>query len=87
MPHEGSFGRYDLVGIWKWPADVRALRRNRQSSEPLDETTEKIRTRMAEGKPWLVAPDEFDQSIEKRDREYARRLKELYSLEDRQYRS
>jgi len=42
---------------------------------------------MAEGKPWLVAPDEFDQSIEKRDREYARRLKELYSLEDRQYRS
>lgn len=42
---------------------------------------------MAEGNPWFVAPDQFDQTIEKRDRESVRRLKELYSLEDEQCRS
>ena len=32
MPREGSFEHYDLAGIWKWPAGVRAPRRSRQSS-------------------------------------------------------
>jgi hypothetical protein len=34
---------------------------------------------MAEGTPWFVDPEKFDQAIEVRDREYIRRLKELYS--------
>ncbi|MCB0063203.1 MAG: 3-hydroxyacyl-CoA dehydrogenase family protein [Caldilineaceae bacterium] len=69
MPHEGPFRHYDLAGIWKWPADVLSRR-------PSD--NEKIRARMAERKPWFVDPEKFDEAVEKRDREYIRRLKELY---------
>jgi hypothetical protein len=28
--------------------------------------------------PWFVEPDRFEEAVEARDREYARRLKELY---------
>ncbi len=80
MPHEGPFLHYDLAGIWKWPADIRT--RRRRGSEPLDEAAEKISERMAEGKPWFVDPNKFDEAVEKRDREYIRRLKELYRLEE-----
>ena len=69
MPHEGPFYHYDVAGIWKWPADAR----NRKPSE-----NEKIAERMAQGTPWFVAPGRFDEAIETRDREYIRRLKELY---------
>ena len=81
MPHEGPFLHYDLAGIWKWPADIRT--RRRRGSEPLDEATEKISERMAEGKPWFVDPNKFDEAVEKRDREYIRRLKELYRSEEK----
>lgn len=73
MPHEGPFMHYDLAGIWKWPADVL----NRRPSE-----NEKIRERMTERKPWFVDPEKFDEAVEKRDREYVRRLKELYWSDD-----
>jgi len=81
MPHEGPMGHYDLAGIWKWPEDVRISSRIRQVSgvpELSTEADEKIRQRMIQGKPWFVDPERFDQAIEKRDREYIRRLKELY---------
>lgn len=78
MPHEGPFMHYDLAGIWKWPADAGS----RRSSDPEDEVAEKIRRRMAERKPWFVDPERFDEAIEKRDREYIRRLKALYGAED-----
>lgn len=81
MPHEGPMGHYDLAGIWKWPEDVRISSRTRQVSgapELSTEADEKIRQRMIQGKPWFVDPERFDQAIEKRDREYIRRLKELY---------
>ena len=81
MPHEGPFLHYDLAGIWKWPADIRT--RRRRGSEPLDEAAEKISERMAEGKPWFVDPNRFDEAVEKRDREYIRRLKELYRSEEK----
>ena len=80
MPHEGPFLHYDLAGIWKWPADIRT--RRRRGSEPLDEAAEKISERMAEGKPWFVDPNRFDEAVEKRDREYIRRLKELYRSDE-----
>ena len=83
MHHEGPMGHYDLSGVWKWPADARTPRRAKQVSEPFDEVTEKIRERMAEGKPWFVDPEKFDEAIEKRDREYIRRLKALYGPEER----
>jgi 3-hydroxybutyryl-CoA dehydrogenase len=73
MPHEGPFLHYDLAGIWKWPADIR----NRRSSE-----NEKIRERMAQGTPWFVEPEKFAEAVEKRDREYIRRLKALYWSEE-----
>ena len=81
MPHEGPMGYYDLAGIWKWPEDVRISSRTRQVSgvpELSAEAAEKIGQRMIEGKPWFVDPERFAQAIEKRDREYIRRLKELY---------
>ena len=81
MPHEGPMGHYDLAGIWKWPEDVQTAMRTRQvsrESEPSVEVTEKIRERRAQGKPWFVDPGRFDEAVEKRDREYIRRLKELY---------
>ena len=80
MPHEGPFLHYDLAGIWKWPADIRT--RRRRGSKPLDEAAEKISNRMAEGKPWFVDPNKFNEAVEKRDREYIRRLKELYRSEE-----
>ena len=81
MPHEGPFLHYDLAGIWKWPADIRTRRRS--GSEPLDEAAEKISERMAEGKPWFVDPNRFEEAVEKRDREYIRRLKELYRSDEK----
>ena len=81
MPHEGPMGHYDLAGIWKWPEDVQTAMRARQTSresEPSVEVTEKIRERRAQRKPWFVDPGRFDEAVEKRDREYMRRLKELY---------
>jgi hypothetical protein len=38
---------------------------------------------MAEGKPWFVDPNKFDEAVEKRDREYIRRLKELYRSDEK----
>ena len=81
MPHEGPFLHYDLAGIWKWSADIRT--RRRRGSEPLDEAADKISERMAEGKPWFVDPNKFDEAVEKRDREYIHRLKELYRSEEK----
>ena len=69
MPHEGPFRHYDLSGVWKWPEDIRP---------PHSIENEKIRIRLAEGIPWFVDPERFDEALEKRDREYIRRLKELY---------
>lgn len=69
MPHEGPFRHYDLSGVWNWPEDIRA---------PRNIENKKIRNRLAEGTPWFIDPERFDEALEKRDREYIRRLKELY---------
>jgi len=69
MPHEGPFRHYDLAGIWKWPEDAR---------NPSAIENQKLRERMLQGRPWFVDPERFDEAVEQRDREYIRRLKELY---------
>lgn len=69
MPHEGPMKHYDLAGIWRWPEDVR---------NPEGNPNEKLRERLAEGTPWFVDPEHFDEAVEARDREYIRRLKALY---------
>ena len=73
MPHEGPFLHYDVAGIWKWPEDVR----NPQAIE-----NEKLRAQMLKAEPWFLDPATFDEAVEKRDREYIRRLKELYWKDD-----
>ena len=85
MPHEGPMGHYDLAGIWRWPPEVTVAMRGRQTgadAPPSPETVEKVRKRMGEGKPWFVDPERFDEAVEKRDREYMRRLKELWWPKD-----
>ena len=69
MPHEGPFLHYDVAGIWKWPEDVR---------NPQAIKNEKLRAQMLKAEPWFLDPATFDEAVEKRDREYIRRLKELY---------
>jgi 3-hydroxybutyryl-CoA dehydrogenase len=69
MPHEGPFMHYDLAGIWKWPEDVR---------NPGAIENDKIRERLSQGTPWFVDPAKLDEVVERRDREYIRRLKALY---------
>jgi len=62
-----------VAGIWKWPEDVR----NPQAIE-----NEKLRAQMLKAEPWFLDPATFDEAVEKRDREYIRRLKELYWKDD-----
>jgi 3-hydroxybutyryl-CoA dehydrogenase len=69
MPHEGPMMHYDLAGLWKWPEDVRG---SWASANP------QMKERLANGKPWLIDPARFDEALDARDREYARRLKALY---------
>lgn len=73
MPHEGPFLHYDLAGIWKWPEDAR---------NPRAIENEKLRAQMLKAQPWFLDPDDFEEAVERRDREYIRRLKELYWEED-----
>jgi len=69
MPHEGPMKHYDLAGLWRWPEDVRGSWAS---------ANEQMKQRLANGKPWFIDPDRFDEALEARDREYARRLKALY---------
>jgi 3-hydroxybutyryl-CoA dehydrogenase len=83
MPHEGPFLHYDLAGIWRWPSDAgNPRRKGGHSAGKPDEIDAKIRARLAEGRPWFVDPEKFEEAIEKRDREYIRRLKELYGSDE-----
>jgi 3-hydroxybutyryl-CoA dehydrogenase len=79
-PHEGPMIHADLSGSWKRPEDILAMRAQRAAQMPglSEEAREKLRTRLAEGRTWLVDPSRIDEIIEIRDREAIRRLKELY---------
>lgn len=80
-PHEGAMMHADLNGSWRWPKDIRAIRAEQMmSSMPglSEQAKEKLRKRYAEGGTWFIDPDRFEEAVEVRDREYARRLKELY---------
>ena len=79
-PHEGPMMHADLSGGWKYPKDVLAWRAQAAVAIPgiSEEAREKLRQRLAQGGTWFVDPDKFEEAIEVRDREYARRLKDLY---------
>ena len=79
MPEEDCMSHYDMGGSWGWALDTReagAARRVTPDMSP--EVADKIRKRMIEGKPWFFEPEQFDEVLEKRDRVFIRRLKELY---------
>lgn len=81
MPHEGSMKHFDLAGMWQWPSDVLdayAYREADEKSGLSPENIERIRNRYAEGRPWFIDPENFDEAIEARDRDFIRRLKALY---------
>ena len=79
-PHEGPMMHTDLSGGWNVPKDILAMRAESTLSMPglSEEAREKLRKRLAQGGTWFVDPHKFEETIEVRDREYARRLKELY---------
>ena len=77
MPHEGPMSHYDLAGIWKWPYSARMA--PKMLNESADPMSDKIKNRIVEGTSWLLEPENFDETVERRDREYIRRLKALYS--------
>ncbi len=79
-PHEGPMMHNDLAGIWKWPRDVLGKRAERiLSAKGLSEAAKaKLVAQIISGKPWFVDPEHFEEAVEARDREYARRLKDLY---------
>ncbi len=79
-PHEGPMMHNDLAGIWKWPRDVLEKRAERiLSAKGLSEAAKaKLVAQIISGKPWFVDPEHFEEAVEARDREYARRLKDLY---------
>ena len=68
---------YDLAGIWKWPYLARMA--PKMLNESADPMSDKIKNRIVEGTSWLLEPENFDETVERRDREYIRRLKTLYS--------
>lgn len=81
MPHEGPMTHYDLAGLWKWPQDIRAKLAHRSTSPQPDfgaDAAARVNKQYDAGTPWFVDPQRFDEAIAKRDREYVRRLKELY---------
>jgi 3-hydroxybutyryl-CoA dehydrogenase len=79
-PHEGPMMHYDLAGIFRWSPEYRARSAERAASAPglSEEAKARIKEQLLSGKPWFVDPDHFEEAVEIRDREYARRLKDLY---------
>jgi len=79
-PHEGPLMHGDLSGGWRWPKDILAMRAEKAVAMPgLSEAAkDKLRKRLSQGGTWFVDPNHFEEAIEVRDREYMRRLKELY---------
>ena len=81
MPHEGPMMHYDLSANWKLPKDVQEAYSTKHAPrhpEPTAGAAERIRRRLAESTPWFIAPEDFDRASAVRDREYVRRLRELY---------
>ena len=78
-PHESHLLHADLSGYWNWPKETRvAMAGTRRIYDISDETLEKIKQRHAEGSPWFIPKEKLKEALEKRDREYVKRLKDLY---------
>jgi len=84
MANEGPLMHYDLSGVWKYSQDILDHYAEKYilglgKSEFNNEEAEKIKRRMAEGKPWFIDPNKFDDAKEKMDRAYIKCLKCRFS--------
>lgn len=80
-PHEGPFMHADFSAHFRWPADVQDRQVKKTLAMPglSEEARERLRKRFATGVgTWFIDPNKFEEAEEVRDRQYARRLKELY---------
>ncbi len=85
MANEGPMMHYDLSGVWKYSQDIRDHYAEKYilglgQSEISAEIAEKIKRRMAEGKPWIIDPNNYDEAKEKMDRAYIKCLKCRFPL-------
>jgi len=81
MPHEGPMMHYDTSGVWRWDRKVLEGVLTRQLKDDpaiIPAMFEKIKNRLAGGKPWLIKPEDFERIREELDREYIRCLKRWY---------
>lgn len=77
-PTIGPFGHMDMSGGFKWPKDAVLAMMEKAMSGLSEEIKNKVAKRFLSGKPWIIDPDSFNELVQLRDREYARRLKDLY---------
>lgn len=77
-PTIGPFGHLDMSGAFRWPKDAVRTMLGKALAGLSEEVIDKVVTRIISGKPWVIDANQFDQLVELRDREYARRLKDLY---------
>lgn len=80
-PHEGPFMHADFSAHFRWPADVQDRQVQKTLAMPglSEEARGRLRKRFAAGVgTWFIDPNKFEEAEEVRDRQYARRLKELY---------
>jgi 3-hydroxybutyryl-CoA dehydrogenase len=80
-PHEGPMLHFDLAGMWQWPRDVReGIADAEVAGQPglNAETRKKIWDQYADGRTWFIDPAKHGEAIERRDRDFARRLRALY---------
>lgn len=82
LPFDGPITHYDLSGVWQWDKDLRVAWAEKQFDSAkygLDEgVATKIKQRIAQNKPWIIDPNQLDQSRDKIEREYIRCLKNWY---------
>jgi len=82
LPLDGPMTHYDLSGVWQWDRDVRVAWADKQFNSVeygLDEeVAERIKQRVAQGVPWIIAPDQLEEKKNKIEKEYIRCLKEWY---------
>jgi 3-hydroxybutyryl-CoA dehydrogenase len=80
-PHEGPMLHFDLAGMWRWPRDVREGIADAEvdgQAGVSDQVRKRIWDMYADGKTWFIDPSQHEAAVEKRDRDFARRLAALY---------
>ena len=82
LPLDGPITHYDLSGVWRWDKDVRVAWAEKQFDSAKyglgEEVAGKIIQGVAQGKPWIIDPAQFEEQKDKIEREYISCLKKWY---------